>query len=185
MIAQRIALATIAVALIFAEIARPTHFAPKKLSRAMGAALTGSGLDQNVLDSLPPIDKQALGSIDLLQYVERGKTVTLSSKVAVPAGADVVFVGWCGDPDLKATGAGAFLSIDGRARIDVSRFLGDRRPDVVRYYSSPPLLLSGFRIAVPAKSIGSGTHEIQFGVIAKDRRGYFVLGGPIDLTVSS
>ena len=178
---QRTALAIIALALLCAEIAHPTHFAAKKLGRTPDAV----SLDSNVLDSLPPIDKQALGSIDVLQYDVGAAPVRITPRVSIPRAAVVTMIGWCGDPDLKATGAGAFLSIDGRVRIDVSRFVGSPRPDVVQYYDSPPLLDSGFRIAIPAATIGTGTHEIQFGVIAKDRRGYFVLGGPLDVTVSN
>ncbi len=180
---RTIALTVIALALIVAEIVRPTHFAPKRLSHATGVAIAGSGIDSNVLDSLPPIDKQALGSIDFVQYELAGRTVAVTARSPIPQGARVVLIGWCGDPDVVGNGAGAFLSIDGRTRIDVSSGIGDYRPDVVKYYSSSLLAHSGFRIVVDAAAIGTGTHEIQFGVIARDRRGYFTLGGPIDLTI--
>jgi hypothetical protein len=180
---RTIALVAIALAIAVAEIVRPTHFAPKRLSHATGLAVPGSGLDSNVLDSLPPIDKQALGSIDFVQYELAGKTVSITTQRAIPHVARIVFIGWCGDPDVVGTGAGAFLSVDGRTRIDVSSGLGGYRPDVVKYYSSSLLAHSGFRITVDAAAIGPGTHEIQFGVIARDRRGYFTLGGPIDLTI--
>jgi hypothetical protein len=180
---QRIALAAIAIALVAAEIAHPTRWAHKRLSHQAAAIAGDSGIDSNVLNSLPPIDKQALGSIDVLAYDRSGHVVAITPRTPVPQDATVTIIGWCGDPDITGVGAGAFLAIDGRDRIDVSPFVGDDRPDVVKFYSSPLLERSGFHIRIAAKQIGVGTHEIQFGVIAKDRRGYFVLGGPIDLTI--
>ena len=183
MMLQRIALASIAVALLASEIVAPTRWAHKKTSRQTQTAIARSGVDANVLQGLPPIDELALGSIDFIEYDDRGRLVPVTARVVVPHDAHIVLIGWCADPQARAPAGGAFVSVDGRDRIDGSKFLGGDRPDVARFYHDPNLRRTGFRIAFDAALLGSGTRELQFGVIARDRRGFFPLAGPMDVTV--
>jgi len=185
MIVQRLALGAIAIALIAGECIAPTHWAPKKTSHETQSAIASSGMDPSALDGLPPIDELALGSIDSINYDSGGKLVPVTAHVTVPHGANIVLIGWCADPQARLPAGGAFLSVDGRERIDGSRFLGGDRPDVAAYYHDPNLRMTGFRIAFAAALLGTGTRELQFGVIAHDRRGFFPLAAPMDVTVSA
>jgi len=183
MMVQRIALTAIAITLLASEIVTPTHWAHKKTSRETQSAIAFSGVDANVLQGLPPIDELALGSIDFIDYAYRGKLVPISARVVVPHDAQIVLIGWCADPQAREPAGGAFVSVDGHERIDGSTFLGGDRPDVARFYHAPDLRLTGFRIVFAAARLGGGTRELQFGVISRDRRGFFPLAGPMDVTV--
>jgi hypothetical protein len=182
---QRVALAAIALALIAGECIAPTQWAQKKTSHETQSAIAASGLDTNTLDGLPPIDELALGSIDVIGYdVGGGKLLPLSARVPVPRNARIVLIGWCADPQVRLPAGGAFVSIDGHERIDGSMDLGGDRPDVAAYYHDPDLRRTGFRIEFDASLLGSGTRELQFAVIAHDRRGFFPLASAMDVTVA-
>jgi hypothetical protein len=182
---QRVALAAIALALIAGEFIAPTRWAQKKTSHEMQNAVATSALDANTLNGLPPIDELALGSIDVIGYdVGDGKVLPLSLRVPVPRNARIVLIGWCADPQARLPAGGAFVSVDGRERIDGSMDLGGDRPDVAVYYHDPDLRRTGFRIEFDASLLGTGTRELQFAVIAHDRRGFFPLSSPLDVTVA-
>ena len=180
---QRIALATIALALVCGEVVAPTRWAHKKTSHETQRAIDASGVDANVLQGLPPIDELALGSIDAIDYEYRGKLAPVTPRSVVPHDARIVLIGWCADPQAREPAGGAFVSVDGRDRIDGSTFLGGDRPDVAHYYHDADLRHTGFRITFAASLLAGGTRELQFGVIAHDRRGFFPLAGPMDVTV--
>ncbi len=185
MMVQRVALGAIALALVTAEYIAPTHWTGKKTSHETQSAIAASGMDASVLDGLPPIDELALGSIDFVDYDPGdGKLVPVTARAAVPHNSSIVLIGWCADPQARLPAGGAFLSVDGRERIDGSRYLGGDRPDVAAFNHDPDLRPTGFRIVFPASLLGTGTRELQFGVIAHDRRGFFPLASPIDVTVS-
>jgi hypothetical protein len=181
---SRLALGAIAIALIVGEFVTPIHWAQKKTSHAMQGEIASSGMDSNALDGLPPIDELALGSIDVIGYDINDKLVPLSAHVAVPQNARIVLIGWCADPQVRLPAGGAFVSVDGRERIDGSADLGGDRPDVAAFYHDPDLRRTGFRIEFDASRLGSGTRELQFAVIAHDRRGFFPMASPIDVTVA-
>jgi len=174
------ALVAIALAFVAAEIVRPTHWLTKKLSYS---AVPQDAPDALSLANLPPIDEQTLGSIDATFYIAGNRTAPLSDRVPVPRNATVDVRGWCGDPETFAPCLGLFVAIDDRARIEAPGAMGGDRPDVAAYYKRATLERTGFRVLIPAARIGEGTHSLRLLAISHDRRGYFLLAGPVDVTV--
>jgi len=162
----RIALAALAVAFAAAEVARPTRVVLPKRTVAGGLLLrsqgiyggTGDTLDPELLDDLPRIHPDALGEL---------------ATIHVPGGG-VELRGWIGDPDARAAGIAVFPIVDGRRLPGAQTTYGLLRPAVEARYGAR-LAPTGFRIALPVDAVSSGD-RVAVGLIATDRRGYFLLG---------
>jgi hypothetical protein len=168
---QGLALCAIALALVGAEIARPTTFAPKRVSHTSLLGIEARPpLDQAELDNLPPIVSPAIGNIDATFVVEGGRTKPLTPDAAVPRDATVRLVGWCGDPQAREPGFMLLAIIDGTRRIDVTNGYRTARPDVAIYLQTPGLLKTGFTVDLPAAELGPGPHDVRVAVVTADQR---------------
>jgi hypothetical protein len=168
---SRIALGAIAALLVGAEIVRPTHWAAKKISRTSLAANSGAPFDREALDDLPPIVTPALGNIDAALVVASGRGIVLE------------LIGWCADPESRATAPTLLAIVDGRRRIDETAGYDRPRPDVARFLDAPGMNDAGFLIRLSGAELGPGPHTIRVAVVATDRRGIFVFPTPETVTV--
>jgi len=168
---SRIVLGGIAALLVGAEIVRPTHWTLKKISRTSLAANSRAPLDREALDDLPPIVTPALGNIDAALVVPSGRGIALE------------LIGWCADPQTRATAATLLAIVDGRRRIDETASYGRARPDVARVLHAPGARDAGFFIRLSGAELGPGPHTVRVAVVASDRRGIFIFPTPENLTV--
>ncbi len=167
----RIALTGIAALLVGAEIVRPTNWTPKKISRTSLAANSGAPFDREALDDLPPIVTPALGNIDAALVVPSGRGIALE------------LIGWCADPETRATAKTLLAIVDGRQRIDETAGYGRSRPDVARVLKAPGAKDAGFLVRLSGAELGPGRHTVRMAVVASDRRGIFVFPTPETVTV--
>ncbi len=162
----RIALAALAVAFGAAELVRPTRVMLPKRTVAGGLVLRSQGihggtagtLDPELLDDLPRIHPDALGELATIRV----------------AGGGLELRGWIGDPDARAAGIAVFPIVNGRRLPGARTTYGLLRPSVEGRYGAQ-LAPTGFRIALPVDTVSSGD-RVAVGLIATDRRGYFLLG---------
>jgi hypothetical protein len=83
----------------------------------------------------------------------------------------------------KVTIAGNYVdAVKGEAAAGVVALIGEKafvaeyggeRPDIAKTLNNPKYLKSQFVLVVPASSLGKGTHDLRFRVVASDRSGYF------------
>ena len=156
-------LAVIILAFVTAEVVRPTHFAPKKLtSRALllrtQAAPGGAmdTLDPELLDDLPRIHPDAVGNVHM---------TTRSDGTFLLAGT-------LADPSDGSAGSAVFLESD-----------GSRTSEPAIHYGATPRL-QAFSIHIRPASLGTpGTHRLLVALISADQRGFFVLPVPVTVRV--
>jgi len=162
----RLALVAFAVAFGAAELARPTRVVLPKRTVAGGLVLRSQGayagtsdtLDPELLDDLPRIHPDALGNVS----AARGRDGRLELR------------GWIGDPDTRAAGIAVFPIVDGRRIANVRTTYGLLRPAIATRFGTR-LAPSGFHITL-ATDAAPPHARIAVGLIAADRRGYFLLG---------
>ena len=156
-------LSLIALTFAAAEVVRPTRFIPKKIaaralvvhSQSVPGGATDS-LDPNLLDGLPRIHPDALGTVRLS---ERGD-------------GSFGLTGTLADPIDGITGAGVFLESDG-ARIGGVR----------TSYGAAPQPHDFSMIVAPA-ALGRGSHRLFVALISADARGFFLLPHPVLVRVA-
>jgi hypothetical protein len=164
----RFALAAIVIVFFCAEIARPTTFATKRSAHVRAAGSGASYLDQAELDDLPPIVMPALGNIDDASVVADGRARAFEGDAELGPDAELRIVGWCADPQTHEPGAELIAIVDRTRRIDFTTGYRIARPDVAKYYAAPAMRATGFTLALPAREIGAGRHEIAIAVVTAD-----------------
>jgi hypothetical protein len=180
----RYVLVAMAFVLLGAEIARPTAFAPKRVSPAsLARAGARASLDRTELDDLPPIDAPALGNLDAAVAVVGGSPVPLATGTVLPPDASLRMVGWCADPLARVPGALLLAIVDGR-RLDVSASYRLRRDDVARTLGAPTLRDVGFAFDLPARALGPGVHAVRFAVVTADLRALSLFPALVRVQVS-
>ena len=172
--------------LVVAEIVRPTHLTPKKVSyRTLAAVSAGGTLDREALEDLPPIVTPALGNIDVAAIESGSKTRPLTIAATMRLDDDLLLVGWCANPETHAAASALVATIDGRRRIDVTASYHLTRPDVADYYHAPAMAPSGFAVRLSGSVLGPGTHTIRMSVVDTDERGLFVYPSPETIAVTA
>ncbi len=167
---QGLALCVIVLALVGAEIARPTTLHPKRVSHTSMLGIEARpALDQLELDDLPPIVTPALGNIDASSVIEAGRAKPLTPGATVPGDATIRLAGWCADPQARTPGFMLLAIVDAKRRIDVTRDYRRARPDVASVLQTPALSDTGFTIDLPASEFGPGPHEIRMAVVTADQ----------------
>lgn len=166
---QRIALGLIALALAGAEIARPTQFAPKRVSRT-AFGIVARPIDRLELDDLPPVTQPALGNVDAVFLLAGGRPTLLAAGGTVPRGTALQIDGWCADPRALAPGVALLALVDGGRRIDVSAAYRKPRYDVAATLKAPALRDTGFAVVLPAAGFEPGAHEVRLAVVMADGR---------------
>ncbi|MBD5653805.1 MAG: hypothetical protein IAI50_01335 [Candidatus Eremiobacteraeota bacterium] len=181
----RVVLLVVVLALVGAEIVRPTTVPAKRLSHP--SLTRGAGqlpLDHYHLDDLPPIVQPAIGNIDGVDAIVAG-TARPIVPVTLLGRNDVLAVsGWCADPEARAAGAGLLAIVDDYVRIDVSSSYGNPRLDVARLYATPAMEAVGFDFRLSAAQIGAGTHALRVAVVAADGHGIFIFPTIAHVTVT-
>jgi hypothetical protein len=165
----RIALVAIVVALVAAEIVRPTTFHAKRLGHATIAA-TGAHakLDQAELDDLPPSLRPALGSIDRVLVVTPNGAHAFHAGESISKSTTLRVAGWCADPQSRAPGLALLSIVDRRRRMDVTEDYRILRPDVAKFYSAPAMQATGFGVEIAASTLGVGDHTMSIAVVTSD-----------------
>lgn len=93
-----------------------------------------------------------------------------SQPVRIRGGEDLKITGWAVD-DIKATtGAGLDIVID---RVPFPSVYGMDRPDVANHFQQPAYRPSGFEAAIPAASVGPGTHQVAVRLVGADQGCYY------------
>jgi hypothetical protein len=183
--AARIAALAVAVALVVAEIVRPTTVPAKRLGHPSLARAGGQlPLSQEQLDDLPPIIAPAIGNIDVAHAIVRGRPRPLVSSEPLAGNDGFEVAGWCADPEARAAGAGLVAIVDGSRRIDASAGYGGVRPDVARLFASPAMAPVAFDVRLRASQIGPGRHSLRVAVVARDGRGIFVFPTVVRISVA-
>ena len=179
---ERLCIVIIVVAFLFAEAWQPTVLRPKQNSRddlivaTLAQAPYGSQtkLGSQLLDDLPRIDALPLGNIDAVLLPKRSIAPQGTVEVAILRKTDVRVVGWFADSQSRTPGAALFPIVDGRRIGDADLSYGSIRLDVGRFYQTPALNPTGFALRLPAGSLSSGRHRVEFGLVSADRRGFFL-----------
>jgi len=143
------------------------------------------GPDLAVIDRLPRLNRDAIGSID---QVRVRKTFVAPLKPAdfsrVPATSLLEVRGWlCSNRYLPGTGM--FVIADGTRRLDLPRAYGLDRDDVASVLAKPNMHDVGYLFDVPAHTFEPGRHELQIALVAADRVGFYTLPKPLWLTFTS
>lgn len=97
-----------------------------------------------------------------------------------PGDVAMVLDGFAFDPVLKAPARGVDVVVDGKA---YGTAYGHARPDVANYFKVPALAATGYRVTLPAGSLGKGAHSLVIRVIAADGASYFE-SPPVPFTVN-
>ncbi len=108
----------------------------------------------------------AFGSVDGIN----GVTAPPSGTVIPIADDKIRIGGFAVDAIRGEAAAGVIVLIDDKPF--VAMFGGDR-PDIAKALNNPKYLKSQFYVETPAVSLGKGSHDVKFRVIASDRSGYY------------
>jgi len=181
---QRAAVVAILVALVGAEVVRPTTFAAKRIAYRSSGAASVVALDRIELDGLPPIVQPALGNIDVATVIEHGRSRPFAQSESVPRGAVINLVGWCADPIARSRGALLLAIVDGKQRIDETPDYSVIRPDVARALNSNDALWTGYRIDVATTNLSLGRHQVEVAVMRSSDRTIAVFPEPIAFSVT-
>jgi hypothetical protein len=142
---------------------RPTHLVPKKIA-ARGLLIrtqatpggTANSLDPELLDDLPRIHPDAVGSVRATRRSDGSYLVT----------------GKLADPSDGSAGSAAFVELD-----------GSRTSEPAIEYGTPPQRQT-FSILIRPASLGApGSHRLFVALISADQRGFFLLPAPITVRV--
>ena len=182
--AAKIAASGVAVALLAAELFRPTTVPQKRLSHphaALGAARVA--LTQEQIDDLPPIVAPAVGNIDGAAATLHGVPQPLRQPLRIGEAETLVISGWCADPETHAAGVGLIAIVDDTRRIDVSDAYGGERADVAKLFGTAAAPVE-FIVPLRGSRIGRGEHGLRVAVIAPDARGIFIFPTVVHVFVS-
>jgi hypothetical protein len=165
----------VAVALVVAEIVHPNVLPHKGVSHPSLAREGGRlPLSWEQLDDLPPVVQPAIGNIDLVTAVIRGKKYPVPPAGRLGPRDSLIVQGWCADPQAHEPGAGLLAIVDDSRRIDVSAGYGKPRDDAAKLYAAPAMSPVGFDFRLTSHELGVGAHTLRVAIVASDGHGIFV-----------
>ncbi len=179
---ERFCTAIIVVSFLCAEAWHPTLLRPKKNSTSSLIVATQNEVPYgtetrfgaDLLDDLPRIDALPLGNVDAVISAAHRINPGGKLKFSVSRNSNVQIVGWFADAQSRSPAAALFAIIDGRRFGDADITYGAVRPDVGRFYQTPALDPTGFALRLPGGFLARGRHNVEFGVVSSDRRGFFL-----------
>ena len=94
----------------------------------------------------------------------------LAKPAKIKGGQPTTFAGFAFDPVGKASGKAVDIVIDGVA---YGATYGGERPDVAAYFKTEAVTPCGFRVTLPAGTVGRGAHTVAIRVVAADGKSFF------------
>jgi len=120
-----------------------------------------------VSQSLRASDRQSVSVLDNINNVN-GPASELS--IHVPGNQAIMFAGWAIEEPRNSVAQGVDVVIDGTT---YAATYGFERRDVAQHFRHQEFLKSGFRLALPANALTTGSHVVKIRTISMDMKTFY------------